>query len=570
MRTLTRAFNLACAGGALLLLQACGGGSGGAATTTQIPSIDTGCLTAPAAVAITPAVVPHAIVGGVLVTGTALYASVPNNPQTGALNYAATVNKPIRGATVQAWSDANVLLASTTTSQTGTYALNVPANTMFQVRLLAELINTTGLAKWSVSVRDNTRQGGLWVLPDSLATSGSGPSVQRSITAGSGWGTESYTGARNAAPFAILDTIYQSMQFVTTAKANTLFPLLNVYWSPNNRSGSFSNPAIGEIPTSYFDVTGNCANPDRSIYVLGQDGVDTDEYDTSVVAHEYGHYLQSAFSTDHSTGGHHSSFQKLDMSLAFSEGWGNAWSSMVRGDPIYSDSSGSGQTGGFTISMAISPNDANRGWYREDSLETGLYALFVNQGFVPIWTALTGPMKVSQDALATIFSFAEAVRSAGNTAVNSTLNNLLFAQKIFTGATANQWGLGETNNGGSAANLPIYSTLTLGAESVSCFSPANLTPDASVNKLGAVKYFRVNLPGAGMRTVRSNFAQGGHDIDFEVFQKGVLRGAALSDSLTTETGTLYLAAGEAVIRLVDYNVASASTATSTCATIRID
>lgn len=564
------ALKLGCVLGALLLLQACGGGGGGSTAPAQIASIDTGCLaSSTVAVALTPTEVPPVLVGGVLVTGTAQYVSVPSQVQTGALNYAASVNKPVRGAIVQARSASGVLLASTVSDSLGAYAFRVPANTFFTLMLRAELINTTGAAQWSVSVRDNTRQGALWALQDSLASSGSGPSVQRSLLAGSGWGGSSYTAPRAAAPFAVLNTIYQGLQFVIAAKASTSFPLLNVYWSPDNRPVNFGDPALGEIPTSYFEASGDCAKPDRAIYVLGKEGIDTDEYDTSVVAHEFGHYLQSAFSTSHTLGGGHGSFQKLDMSLAFAEGWGNAWSSMVRNDPIYADSSDAGQAGGFVINMASAPTDASRGWYREDSVQTGLYALFVNHGFTPIWTALTNPMKASQDALATVFSFAEAVRSAGNTAVNNTLNNLLSAQNIFVGSTANQWGQGETNHGGDAANLPVYSTLTLGVQATSCFSRVNAS-DSSVNKLGMARYFRVVLPSAGQRTVQSSFPLGGHDIDLEVYQKGVLRGVAQTDSLSAESGSMFLAAGEAVVRVVDFNVASASSDPSTCATLRID
>ena len=36
----------------------------------------------------------------------------------------------------------------------------------------------------------------------------------RDLHAASGWGGSSYTSARDAAPFAILDTVYDAMQFV--------------------------------------------------------------------------------------------------------------------------------------------------------------------------------------------------------------------------------------------------------------------------------------------------------------------------------------------------------------------
>lgn len=549
------------------MLQACGGG--GDSVAPQVATIDSGCYATSTVAVITPVNPVVTGAGAVVVTGLAQYASVPNN--SGPLDYANTINKPVRGAIVQAESSAGVVLSSNTTSDSGAYALNVPVNTPFLVRLRPALAKATGGATWSVAVRDNTVSGEpQQTVVTALTTTGTATSfAMPPMLAGSGWNGSAYTGARAAAPFAILDTIYSSMKLVTSVQANAQFPPLTVYWSPKNRptKGDYT---LGEIGGTFFATAGTCADLQRAIFVLGAEGVDTDEYDSGVVAHEYGHYLQSAFSTNHSLGGAHGANNKLDMTLAFSEAWGNAFSSMARGNPIYADSKGKAQGFGFTVNLASLPGTSavSRGWYGEDSLGASLYNLFTGQGFAPIWAALSGPMKTSQDALATIFSFAEAVRGASVSAGN-TLNSLLVTQNIFTGSTANQWGQGETNNGGNAANLPVYNTLTLGSEAPSCFTTANLT-GTSINKLGAVKYFRVNLPGAGLRTIRSNFPQGGHDIDFEVFQKGVLRGEAQSDNPTTESGSVYLAAGEAVIRVVDFNVATASSAVETCATIRID
>jgi hypothetical protein len=558
------------------LLQACGGGGGGGGSAVSVPSIDTGCFAAPTSA---PGVAPTALItgtGSVVVTGTALFASVPSNNATGALDYPNTVNKPVRGAVVQAESSSGAVWASTTTSEQGTYSFTVPANTTFTVRLRPELTKTTGGATWNVAVRDNTVSGEpQQTVLTTPVFSGTAP-LQKSITAGSGWGVNSYTSAsaRAAAPFAILDTIYASMKLVTSVQANAQFPPLTVYWSANNRPAN-GNVVLGEIGGTFFATSNNCASLERAMFVLGADGVDTDEYDSSVIAHEFGHYLQSAFSTDHSVGDSHGANDKLDMTLAFSEGWGNAFSSMARNNAIYADSSNFAQASGFTINMANAPGPSavSRGWYGEDSVGTSLYLLFVNQGFAPIWTALNGPMKTSQDALSTIFSFADAVRSAGNATVNAAMNNILSLQNIFTGSTANQWGQGETNNGGDAGNLPIYTSLSLGVPTNACVIKSNLRtyPNGTqpVNKLGSVKYFRINLPSAGTRTITASFPQGGRDIDFEVFQKGVLRGVANTDAPSSEVGTLSLTAGEAVIRVVDYNVATVAAGTP-CATIRID
>jgi hypothetical protein len=558
----------------LSLLEACGGGGSDAVAPAAQSSIDTGCFVTSTVAPITPAAPFVTGIGSVVVNGTALFASVPNNNSNGALNYAVPVNKPVRGATVQALDASGTVLASAATSDTGSYALSVPSNTTFTLRLRAELMKATGPANWSVAVRDNTSGNALWTLDSAAVFSGT-TSLQKSLTAASGWNGSSYNATttpgnpRAAGPFAILDTIYDSMKLVTTAQATTQFPPLTVFWSPNNQPAS-GDRSLGEISGTFFTTTGTCTDLQRAIYVLGKENVDTDEYDSGVVAHEYGHYLQSAFSTNHSLGGQHGSNDKLDMTLAFSEAWGNAFSSMARGNPIYADSSGSEQTLGFTINMATLPGAtaASRGWYSEGSLNASLYNLFTGQGFAPIWAALTGPMKTSQDAVASVFSFAEAVRGL-SASVGNALNALLATQNIFTGSTANQWGQGETNNGGNAGNLPVYTTLALGVGVPSCFTGVNLR-GTSINKLGTTKYYRVTLPSSGVRTITVNFPTGGHDIDFEVFQKGVLRGQALSDNPTTEFGSLNLAAGEVVIRALDFNAATASVATADCATIRID
>jgi hypothetical protein len=554
---------------ALAALQACGGGGGGVTqSTTPVNPINpvgvagSPCLPVPGAVSLagnssgSPATV--------VVKGTATFSSVPNNAATDALDYNAASCQPIRGATVQAVSGSGVILASTSTSGQGTYSFVLPINTTYSVRVRAELINATGPATWNVSVKNNTAGNALWVIDSTASFTGATDSV-RSISAPSGWNGTSYEASRPAAFFAILDTIYSGMQLVRSAKPSIAFPTLTVYWSPDNNPAA-GDESLGEIGTSNFVAEISGADVIRSMYILGKQDVDTDEYDSGVVAHEYGHYLQSAFSTTgHSPGGPHGASDKSDMTLAFSEGWGNAWSSMARNNPRYSDSSGSGQSfgGGFDANV----QSADPGWYREDSVQSSLYQLFKEQGFTPIWTALSGPMK-SQDALASIFSFAAAVRSAGNQAVTTALNNILFDQNIFTGSIADQWGAGETNDGGHPGNLPIYNPLAFNTPTSACFIETNVQPgDPWPNKLGALKYFRINLSAAqaGERIITANFPVG-RDVDFDVFQNGVLLLRALSGEPSSEVATINLSAGEVIIRASDANQTAPVTP---CATLTI-
>ena len=553
-----------------LSLQGCGGGGGGvtsitAASTSPSPTVAT-VPTAPTAA--NPAPANGATV---LVAGTATYAFVPNKGSNGGLDYAATVDKPVRAATVQAMSGSTVL-ASAVTNDQGVYSLTLPANTSYFLRLRAELINTSGPAKWSVSVKDNTAAGALWVVDGPVASSGIANS-SRSIAAGSGWNGRRYTATgRAAGPFAMLDTIYSGMKLVSSVQPTVTFPSLDVFWSPGNNSASSATHdySTGEIGTTFFLETVQSGSVSRAIYVLGQEDDDTDEYDSAVVGHEFGHYLQSAFSNDHSTGGSHGSSDKLDMTLAFSEGWGTAWSSMMRGTPIYSASHGVAQASGFSYSLAAVPSDQARGWYREDSIESGLYAMYLSQGFLPIWTALSGPMASSQDALGSLFSFADAVRSAGNAAVTSALDRIFAAQNIFTGVGADQWGSAETNHGGNTGNLPIYTTLMLDSPSPVCFTSENRV-GAAKNKLGMLKYFRISLtPGqAGVRTVIANFGVG-RDLDFTVYQGRKVVHEAVADSLgsSSESGNVSLNAGEVVIRVTDF-VTTSPPAAPGCASITI-
>lgn len=90
--------------------------------------------------------------------------------------------------------------------------------------------------------------------------------------------------------------------------------MLKVNWSVNNVPQS-GDKARGLIRTSHF------APDDNQLYILGKDGVDTDEFDTHVIAHEWGHFYQANISRSDSTGGRHGPGDVLDPRLAFGEGW---------------------------------------------------------------------------------------------------------------------------------------------------------------------------------------------------------------------------------------------------------
>ena len=93
---------------------------------------------------------------GVTISGTVSYEFVPPNANCNGLNFAGTLTRPIRGATVQLLNaGTGAQIASTVSGASGNYSFaNVQLNTMVQLRVRAEL-QQAGTPGWDVEVRDN-------------------------------------------------------------------------------------------------------------------------------------------------------------------------------------------------------------------------------------------------------------------------------------------------------------------------------------------------------------------------------------------------------------------------------
>lgn len=506
---------------AAIALAACGGGGGGGVFLPVAPPADT----------------PTTIT----LSGTATYDAVPNS--AGALVYGSTAAKPVRGAAVEVLNATSTVLASTVTDGNGAYSVSVPSNTQVFVRVKAQTVQGGSGATWDVSVRDNTQSDAIYAIDSPTLSTGSA-AITRDLRAASGWNGTSYGTTRAAGPFAVLDTVYTAMQKVLSVAPATAFPPLRVFWSINNVPAS-GNRALGQIGTTSFSNAGT----GRAIYVLGKENVDTDEYDASVIAHEWGHYYQSAFSRDDSPGGDHATSQRLDRRLAFSEGWGNAWSGIALARSNYTDSAGAGQAQGLNLDLTTGPA-STPGWYRESSIQAILWNLNQQVGFQPIHAALTGPFKTTP-AVTSIHPFAAAF-NAVSPANTGTLASLMAGQSI-SAAANDPFGLAETNNGSVASALPMYINASVGGTTPACVSNSAGTG----NKLGSFAYLRLNAPAAGNRQITVTGASI-TDPDFEVYS-GRLLGFSEATTPATESATIGLLAGDNVIVVNDYNDSGAST-----------
>lgn len=458
----------------------------------------------------------------VTLSGKVTFDLVPANAGFGVgagLDYASTRPSPARGVTVELRSNGTVL-ATTATDEAGNYSFSVAPNTEVSVRVRAEMVRT-GSPSWNYRVVDNVNGDALYVLDGQAASTGAADST-RDLHAASGWDGERYSGVRAAAPFAILDAVYDATRFVTSVSPDVNFPPLTLNWSPNNQPafGANGRPDLssGMIGTSFFLPAGTVLTPSGAkVFLVGYEGSDTDEYDRHVIVHEWGHYFEHSFSRSDSIGGPHALRDQLDMRVAFGEGWGNALSAMVTGQSVYRDVSGPRQAHGFAFDIeGPLPGNPNPhpGWYSEESVHEIIYDLFdaspfdaardgVALGFEPIYTVMTTEQR-SAPALTSIFTFVSALKQL-RSAEAPLIDNLVRLHDIET--IVDGYGAGQTNFGEPAAGediepgdvTSVYTPLTVGSSvnvcSLDAFKSAST---GSTNKLASRRFlsFTVDAPGS--------------------------------------------------------------------------
>src|SRR6185436_4366677 len=139
----------------------------------------------------------------------------------------------------------------------------------------------------------------------------------------------------------------------------------------------------------------------NSAYILGDRNTDSDEFDDSVLLHEYAHLLAAKFSRDDSNGGTHLLGDSLDPRIAWSEGWADFFSSAARGSSIYRDSKGPNNVLRMDLEDNVPIGD-HPGYSSEASVAGLLWDLFDENAdkddtaqfpFASIWNAFTDLVK---------------------------------------------------------------------------------------------------------------------------------------------------------------------------------
>ncbi|GHG96804.1 hypothetical protein [Comamonas sp. JC664] len=482
----------------------------------------------------------------VTISGLVTYDFVPAvySPSTrrGTLEFSQASVRPVRNAVVQVRQGTRVLVDGTTDEE-GRYTVTYrPSGTA--------ALTVVALAKTStpeIQIEDNTDNNAIWAVGNTLTPS----ETTKNLHATHGWAGTRYTASqRIAAPFAILDSMYTaSRAFMDARQVN--FPLLKVNWSPNNVPQS-GNKARGQIGTSHFSFSEN------EIYVLGRDGVDTDEYDAHVIVHEWGHYFEANLSRADSPGGPHSSGESLDPRLAFGEGYGNALASIILPEPIYVDTLWSGTTlaaFGFDAESEPTPTTddpiSSRGSFSEMSVFRMLYDLYdsgsnephdrVSHDIGVFYDVLVGPQK-STPALTTIGSFLNSFKTQPG--VNAADVDTLAAF----------YNIGSITSDFGDGDAPLRSIYT-NVDRIPFNTTVTLRGGVDYNKRPQNQYFVFQGTGQSMTFTATH----SEDVGIEVYHRGEVVGSADRYLSGTETFTIPTRADEPyVLVLVGFSETNAN------------
>jgi len=446
----------------------------------------------------------------VLLSGTITYDFVPfKSGLNGGLDYDNMHHKKVRGVVVDIIDEHGKVVGTTTTNSNGEYSIKV-TGTRVKVRVSAQLKKAPhrGQASWNFQVKDNTNSDALYVMEGRLASLGTNGKQTRNLNASSGWDGHSYSSTRVAAPFAILDVVYDAVQMVKEAQSDAVFAPLDIFWSKYNVAAS-GNPRLGQIITSHFDGTG--------LYILGAQNSDTDEYDRAIIAHEWGHYYEANFSRADSLGGAHGRGDMLDIRLAFGEGFGTAIGCMVNKNPLYIDSYGSRQSQSFGSDVeAKTASVDNPGWFSEASIYRILYDIYdahddvgdtLSLGFAPMHKVLIDAQK-NTNAFTSIFSFITALK-AQNPDYEAEIDAITNSEKI--APITDIYGSGRINRREENAN-PLYATLPVGSsvDIVRNYSAHATDPKGA---LGAYNFVKFTIPAEGEYTFMIGEVKGSGRVD---------------------------------------------------------
>jgi len=241
----------------------------------------------------------------------------------------------------------------------------------------------------------------------------------------------------------------------------------------------------------------------NSLFLLGKADSDTEEFDDHVIVHEWGHYFEDAFSRSDSVGGQHGFGDRLDMRVAFGEGWATALAGIALENPQYCDTQGQSQASGFEID-AEEDSPGVRGWFNEFSVMALIYDLWDDSpteltrgdigsiGFQPIFDTMTGPQRTTASHTS-VFSFLSHLVDVDPDAMAPVGELRTYHDINGTGI----YGAGETNdsdpNGSPEDVLPVYTEIMPNGTPVNICSNRQFDSNVAGNRLSEFRFLRMTV-----------------------------------------------------------------------------
>ena len=440
------------------------------------------------------------------------------------LNPSKTTQERAKQVSVQALDRSDKLIDSTTTDDNGNYTLsNIPSNSDIKVRVYAKMKKKN---RWDVKVIDNSDSDALYGIEGNFLNTGFLNSI-RNLTASAS--------NQSSPPFAILDSIYLAINKVLAVDSNVEFPALKVNWSVKNITTG-----------SYYDGVDN-------IMLQGDQQGDSDEYDDHIIIHEWGHYFERKFSRADNIGGQHGSGEYLDIRVAFGEGFGNSFASMVTDDPLYFDTMGSS---GWNMNLEQDVHETP-GWFSEASIGRILYDLYDNHddgkdklslGFQSMYNVLVNGEKETP-AFTSIFSFINELKKA-NPNATAKIDDIVANEDIAT--IENSYGTNRVSNL-EQGTLPLYSELTVDK---TIGNICSLNYYGQYNKLANHKYVRFTINKNDTYPIQVKQSNGSSsDPDFTLFKTSPFEEVSTNESGKSgiEKANLALTSGDYLLDISDSN-----------------
>jgi hypothetical protein len=247
-------------------------------------------------------------------------------------NLPTTTLEPVRGARVEVlrMNCGEEVIGTADTGDDGSYsvAVTTPSGSLLRVSVLSQRVDPSSPA----AVRNNARDRLIYSLE----------SADLSLTSQPVQGYQIDLDAtidcsfQVAGAFNILEQTRRAFEAVKAASLPPPDHPLTVLWALGEPDGTF-------FSVSPSDLNGDGLGGDPFLQLRGGAFIsgcrNTDQFDDGIIIHEFGHYVAFLYSEDSSPGGSHATSELIDPRVAWSEGWANFFSCMVRNDPNFIDTS---------------------------------------------------------------------------------------------------------------------------------------------------------------------------------------------------------------------------------------